>query len=206
MTTATLPARKKIVDSDTELVRAIIAGQTEKFEELVRRYEHRLYSFSRRMCREEADAEDMVQETFLNAFRYLGEFRYETRFKNWLYRIAVSTGLKKKRRSKFAPERELPLDDLETAGAGELNEETPAWARAPLERLLNEELLAVLNEAILALPEKHRIVVVLRDLEGFSTEEAAQILGLSAANVKVRLHRARSFLRDKLRGYFAHGM
>lgn len=206
MTTAALPTRKKVIDSDTELVQAITAGRTDRFGELVKRYEQKLYSFSRRMCREEADAQDLVQETFLSAFRYLNEFRHETRFKNWLYRIAASACIRKHRKSKFAPDREVSLDDFESGELAEFSDQVPEWARAPLDQLLNEELLAMLNDAIHALPEKYRLVIVLRDIEGFSTEEAAQILGLSPANIKVRLHRGRLFLRDRLKGYFEHGV
>jgi RNA polymerase sigma-70 factor (ECF subfamily) len=198
------PNRKTIIDDDTELVQAINAGRTERFPELVRRYEQKLYNFGRRMCRDESDAEDLVQDTFLNVYRYLKDFRYETRFKNWLYRVAANTALKNRRRSKFAPEPELSLEELVRREEAAPAEEVPQWARMPLEQLLNEELLATLHQAIWSLPHKYRIVMVLRDIEEFSTEETAQILNLSGANVKVRLHRARLFLRDRLKGYFGH--
>jgi len=204
MTAEPDPNRKNVVDDDTELVQAINAGDTPRFQELVQRYEHKLYTFGRRMCRDEADAEDLVQDTFLNVYRYLKDFRYETKFKNWLYRVAANTAFKKRRRSKFAREPELPLEEL--AEREELSGpvEVPQWARMPLEQLLNEELLGILRQAIWSLPEKYRIVVILRDIEEFSTEDTAQILNLTPANVKVRLHRARLFLKDKLKGYFGH--
>jgi RNA polymerase sigma-70 factor (ECF subfamily) len=205
MTTAKNPNRKKIKDNDTELIQAINSGQFDLFHDLVKRYEQKLYNFSLRMCRDPSDAEDMVQETFLNVFRYLKDFRYETKFKNWLYRIAASTCIKKRRKSKFAPERELSLEDFIPKDETEAQTQVPNWALMPLDQLLNEELADMINQAILSLPEKYRLVIVLRDLEGFSTAETAQILGLSAANVKVRLHRARLFLREKLKGYFDHG-
>ena len=84
----------------------------------------------------------------------------------------------------------------------EVPDQVPKWALKPLDKLLNDELLDKINQAIFTLPEKYRLVIVLRDIEGFSTAETAQILNLSDANVKVRLHRARLFLRDKLKGYF----
>jgi RNA polymerase sigma-70 factor (ECF subfamily) len=194
--------RKTVRDEDYELIQAINSGRTERFQELVKRYEQRIYNFSRRMCGDETDAEDIVQETFLNAFRYLKDFRHETKFRNWLYRIAASTCIKKRRRSKFAPERELPLSEFEEWEEAQPLTRVPEWARRPLEHLLNEELLDVLHAAIVSLPEPYRVVVILRDMEGFSTEETAQILSLTPANVKVRLHRARVFLREKLKGYF----
>jgi RNA polymerase sigma-70 factor (ECF subfamily) len=193
---------KEIKDKDFELIRAINAGQFDRFPDLVKRYEQKLYNFSFRMCRDATDAEDTVQETFLNVFRYLKDFRYETKFKNWLYRVAASTCIKKRRKSKFAPEREISLDEFYPQGEAEVPDQVPKWAQMPLEKLLNNELLDKISEAIFTLPEKYRLVIVLRDIEGFSTAETAQILSLSDANVKVRLHRARLFLRDKLKGYF----
>jgi RNA polymerase sigma-70 factor (ECF subfamily) len=194
--------RKKIKDKDFELIRAINSGQFDRFPDLVTRYERKLYNFSLRMCRDAADAEDTVQETFLNVFRYLKDFRYETKFKNWLYRVAASTCIKKRRKSKFAPERELSLDEFYPQDETEVPDQVPKWALMPLDKLLNDELLDKINAAIFTLPEKYRLVIVLRDIEGFSTAETAQILNLTDANVKVRLHRARLFLRDKLKGYF----
>jgi len=194
--------RKKIIDEDTELIEAINSGRHELFQELVKRYEQRLYNFGLRMCGDICDAEDLVQDTFLNVFKYLKDFRFETKFKNWLYRIATSTCIKKRRKSKFAPDREISLDDYVPKDNGSVPTDIPDWAQMPLAQLLNEELSIHLKEAILSLPEKYRLVAVLRDLEGFSTAETAQILNLKPSNVKVRLHRARLFLREKLKGYF----
>jgi len=193
---------KKIKDKDFDLIRAINSGQTDKFHDLVKRYEQKLYNFSLRMCRDHSDAEDMIQETFLNVFRYLKDFRYETKFKNWLYKVAASTCIKKRRKSKFAPEKELSLDDFLPANETEVPDHVPDWALMPLDKLLNQELSNTINQEILSLPKKYRLVIVLRDIEGFSTAETAQILSLSPSNVKVRLHRARLYLRDKLKGYF----
>lgn len=196
--------RKKIKDKDFELIRAINSGQFDRFPDLVKRYEQKLYNFSLRMCRDAADAEDTVQETFLNVFKYLKDFRYETKFKNWLYRVAASTCIKRRRKSKFAPERELSLDEFYHQEDAESPNQVPNWALMPLDKLLSNELLDQINQAVFSLPEKYRLVIVLRDIEGFSTAETSQILNVSPANVKVRLHRARLFLRDKLKGYFEH--
>ena len=194
--------RKKIKDKDFELIRAINSGQFDRFPDLVKRYEQKLYNFGLRMCRDAADAEDTVQETFLNVFRYLKNFRYETKFKNWLYRVAASACIKKRRKSKFAPKRELSLDEFLPQDETEVPDQVPRWALMPLDKLLSDELSDKINAAIFTLPEKYRLVIVLRDIEGFSTAETAQILNLSDANVKVRLHRARLFLRDRMKGYF----
>lgn len=196
--------RKKIKDRDTELIEAINSGRHELFEELVKRYEQQLYNFGLRMCGDAYDAEDVVQDTFLNVFRYLKDFRHETKFKNWLYRIGASICIKKRRKSKFAPEREISLDDFLPEENAKGPTDIPNWAQLPLDQVLNEELFQHLKEAILSLPEKYRVIVVLRDVEGFSTAETAQILELRRSNVKVRLHRARLYLRDQLRGYFEY--
>ena len=192
---------QKKIDADSDLIQAIQLGEIERFPELVQRYQRMLYNFGLKMCGEAQDAEDVVQDTFINVFKYLKGFRYETKFKNWLYRIATSTCIKKRRKSKFAPERELSLDDFLPNDAASVEHQTPGWARLPLDQVLNEELGQTLRKAILELPEKYRVVLVLRDIEGFSTEESAGILKLSLANIKVRLHRARLFLREKLKTY-----
>jgi RNA polymerase sigma-70 factor (ECF subfamily) len=202
MTTTKNPKRKIVKDEDFDLIQSINSGQVDGFHDLIKRYEQKLYNFSLRMCRDHSDAEDMVQDTFLNVFRYIKDFRYETKFKNWLYKVAASTCIKKRRKSKFAPEKELSLDEFRPSDEAEPPDQVPEWALMPLDKLLNEELAGVINRGILSIPKKYRMVIVLRDIEGFSTAETAQILGLSPANVKVRLHRARLYLRDKLKGYY----
>jgi len=202
MTTAKNPNRKNVKDNDFDLIRSINSGQVDKFHDLVKRYEQKLYNFSLRMCRDHSDAEDMVQETFLNVFRYLKGFRYETKFKNWLYKVGASTCIKKRRKSKFAPEKELSLEEFRPSDEAEPPDQVPQWALLPLDKLLNEELAGAINQGILSIPKKYRMVIVLRDIEGFSTAETAQILNISPTNVKVRLHRARLYLREQLKGYF----
>ena len=202
MTTEKNPTPQQIKDKDFDLIQAINAGEVDKFQDLVKRYEAKLYNFSLRMCRDPSDAEDMIQDTFLNVFRYLKNFRHETKFKNWLYKVAASTCFKKRRKSKFAPDKELSLEEFLPKDEAEKPDHVPQWALMPLDKLLNEELAGVINKAIITLPKKYRMVILLRDIEGFSTTESAQILNLSPSNVKVRLHRSRLYLRDKLKGYF----
>ena len=191
-----------VEDADTDIIRQIASGHPEKFQELVVRYDRSLYRFGLRLCGEAQDAQDMVQEAFLNAFRYIGSFRHETRFKNWLYKIAANVCFKKRKKQKNTADETLSLDELLKKQGETAPDQTPEWAKAPLERLLNRELSRHLKQAIVSLPENHRMVVVLRDLEGFSTQETAQILGITEANVKVRLHRARLQLRQELGDYF----
>jgi RNA polymerase sigma-70 factor (ECF subfamily) len=196
------PEDRKAVDQDTLLVEAIQAGHSEKFTQLVERYDKALFRFGYKICGNEDEAEELVQDTFLNVLRYLKDFRHETKFRNWLYRIAVSACQKRHRRSKFAPGRELSLDEFLPNEEQAAALQPPLWASKPLDQVLNEELGRLLNEGIGNLPDKYKIVLVLRDVENFSTKETARILNLSPANIKVRLHRARLFLREQIKDYF----
>ncbi len=196
------PLSPKKNDPDVDLIEAVQTGDEAAFSDLVQRYERALYNFGMRVCGEASDAEDIVQETFLNIFRYLKDFRRETKFKNWVFRIAASACFKKRRKSKFAPERELSLDEFLPAEEASVEQQVPQWAALPLDQVLTEEMNRKLQAAILELPEKYRVVLVLRDMEGFSTEETAQILNITPSNVKVRLHRARLFLREQLKSYY----
>ena len=195
---------KKIYDQDSELIKKINSGKQELFESLVLRYEQKLYNFGYRMCGDASDAEDLVQETFLNTFKYLKNFRFETKFKNWLYRVASSICIKKRRKSRHAPDRELSLDEFIPHEDEHMPTAIPGWASLPLDNVLNNELSHIIKEAILSLPKKYRLVIGLRDIEGFSTLETSEILNLTPSNVKVRLHRARLFLREQLKNYFSH--
>jgi RNA polymerase sigma-70 factor, ECF subfamily len=195
--------QKTVNDEDAELVKAINSGRKSLFQVLVKKYEQKLYNFGLRMCGETRDAEDMVQDAFLNAYKYMADFRYEASFKNWLYRIAASACIKKKRKSKFAPQKEISLEEFIPEDKENMPDSLPGWTSEPLEKVLNAELSENIGRSILLLPEKYRIVLVLRDIEGFSTEETARILNIKPASVKVRLHRARLFLKEKLKGYFS---
>ncbi|MFA6008603.1 MAG: RNA polymerase sigma factor [Desulfobacteraceae bacterium] len=187
---------------DLELIDSIHNGRTDLFQRLVEKYQKRIYNFGLKICPNPQDAEDMVQESFINVFRYLKDFRRESSFKNWLYLIASSVCHKMKRKSKFAPERELSLEEFIPDDHDSVKKEIPDWAVEPSERLLNRELSNKIQSAIAELPTDYRLVLVLRDMEGFSTEETAGILHITPANVKVRLHRARLFVRNVLKEYY----
>ncbi|MDM8536435.1 sigma-70 family RNA polymerase sigma factor [Desulfobacterales bacterium HSG17] len=192
-------------DEDQAIVKAALAGNPKAFTEIVHRYQERLYNFGLRMCKNRQDAEDLIQDTFINAFRSLSGFKGKAKFKNWIYTIAANACLKKKRAIRNAPENEVNLEEWHQQTMEQGHHSTvkmPAWADAPLDSLLNEELSAKIRKSIEKLPTKYRLVLLLRDVEGFSTDETAEMLHLSTANVKVRLHRARFYLRDHLKGYF----
>ena len=195
--------KDKVTDTDTALILAIQHGDGARFEELVTRYEGRLYNFGVRICKDRTDAEDLVQETFINIFRYIQDFRRETKFKNWMFRIATGVCHRMRRRSKYAPDRELSLEELLPGDPGSVDTDLPEWAALPIHHVLNRELGDHLKNSVKELPPQYRLVLVLRDMEGFSTDETAEILGITKANVKVRLHRARLFVRNALKGYFS---
>jgi RNA polymerase sigma-70 factor (ECF subfamily) len=181
--------------SDADLVRQAQGGDLNAFEELVNRHERRVYTLARRILRQDQDAEDVTQQTFLSALEHLDGFRNEASFATWLARIATHASLKVIRKRKG-----LPTTSLDDAGEGELPRPQfiADWRESP-ERLVEQRETSQLIEAALAeLDEKHRLVFLLRDVEGLSVKETADALDLSEANVKVRLLRARLQLRERL--------
>ncbi|MFQ5915672.1 MAG: RNA polymerase sigma factor [Nitrospinota bacterium] len=169
-------------------------GEVEAFDEIVLRYQDRVYNLIYRMSWDENEARDLVQETFLQAFRSFGNFRGESNVGTWLHRIAVNIFLKLKRQSRPEFFEPLPVEELELAG-----KEFPTLrSPTPEEALEEKEGRTLLEKAIGKLPEEYRAILVLRDLEGRSAAEVAEILGLSVQAAKSRLHRARVFVRREL--------
>ncbi len=187
---------------DMALVDRFKRGDGAAFEELVSRYEGKLYNMGRRMCGHDEDAKEMLQETFLAAYRSLKDFRGDSKFSVWLFKVAKNFCIKMKRKSVYAPEQELSLDALMPDRIDAEPMMRVDWHRTPAEQLLRKELRGILNEAIGALPPDYRMVFLLRDTEGLETAEVAEILDISQAAVKSRLHRARLFLRKQLDQYF----
>ncbi len=186
--------------SDAELVQQAKAGDLEAFEALTTRYERKVYSLAMRILRQEQDAEDVTQQTFISLLEHLHGFRGEASFSTWLLRIATHAALKILRKR-----RGLPTVSLEAATEPQENFDTiphpeyiADWRQSPEELVHQNEIQRLLEEAFEQLDEKHRLVFLLRDLEGLSVKETAEALGLSEANVKVRLLRARLQLREHL--------
>ena len=184
--------------TDNHLVAQFKAGSMDAMEQIVGRYEERIFTFGMKMCGHPQDAEDITQDTFLSAFRYLQSFRGETKLKNWLFKIAARACFKKRRKKKFEPDREISLESLMEKEASGGKYEIPDWSNDPSDNILRAELKQIIDTAIQSLPPKYRFVFNLRDIEGFNTQETADILGISIQSVKTRLHRARFSMRKKI--------
>lgn len=183
--------------SDTELA-ALRAGDPRAFRALVERYQERLYNFAARMCRHREDAKDVLQDTLLSAARALKDFRGEGKLSTWLFRIAANACRKMRRRGAFEPERELSLEEFMPGPGPEGQLEIADWQDTPDAALERARQREGLEAAIAELPLLYREVLLLRDVEGLSTEATAEALGLTEAAVKTRLHRARLFVRQRL--------
>ncbi|TMQ69272.1 MAG: sigma-70 family RNA polymerase sigma factor [Candidatus Eisenbacteria bacterium] len=185
---------------DEDLVHLAQAGDTRAFDELVRRYQDKVYRLSFKILRHEDDAAEALQDAFLSAFRGIKNFKVESTFSTWLYRIATNAALMKyrKRRDGHVSLEQSQSND-EDAEALQL----PDWTTQPLKDLLDSETREVMEEGVEKLPDELRTVFVLRDVEELSNAEVADILDLTVAAVKSRLHRARILLRDRLSRYFA---
>lgn len=174
---------------DDDVVDRVLAGEVGLFEILMRRYDERLYRVVRSILRDEHEAEDVVQDAYVRAYTHLDQYRGEARFSTWLTKIAVYEAMARAcKRDRFA--------GLDNAAAGRPWESIARSAASPEDDASNAELGAVLQEAIEALPERHRTVFVLRQVEGLDTAETAACLGISPESVRVRLHRARALLRQ----------
>ena len=186
--------------SDSELVARAKAGELAAFEALTNRYEQRVYSLALRMLRHEQDAEDVTQQTFLSALENLSGFRGEASFATWLLRIATHAALKVIRKQKgldtvSLEEMTEPADGYDAIPHPEYIAD---WRQSPEQLVHQNETRRLLDDALASLDEKHRLVFLLRDVEGLSVKETAAALGLSEANTKVRLLRARLQLREQL--------
>ncbi len=168
------------------------------FDKLYRDHVDLMYRFANRLCGETEAAKDLVQETFLNAYRGFNAFRGDAQISTWLYTIASRACLRMRRKRKGEPERELSLDEFIPTSDGEFRLQIPMEGQSPEEALQNKELRQALDAAINKLPKKYKMVLVLRDMEGLSAKEVGTIMGLNERAVKSRLHRARLFVRREL--------
>ncbi len=177
--------------TDNQLLDLARRGDRRAVETLLERHQAQVYRFGMRMCRDPEDAKDVLQDTLLSMARGVGDFRGASSISTWLFRIARSACIKKRRQSKFAPTQERSLDD-DTHGV-ELPLTDPA--QSPEEALASKEIGRALEKAIRTLAPIYREVLLLRDVEGLTAPEAAEVLSVSIATVKSRLHRARLSIR-----------
>jgi len=189
---------------EVELARRLMMGDTEVFDRFVEHFRAKIFQYTWLMCGQREDAEEVAQDTLLKVFESFDQLRQPERVRPWVFRIAKNACLMKRRKSIFAPDRELSLDEFmpsKSHAHGEAKIEIADWSSLPDDRVLQAEMKEVLEGAIAALPENYRSVILLRDMEELSTQETAQVLDLSEDTVKTRLHRARLALRAKLDDY-----
>ena len=202
MSTKTHPYGSEAADPQQALLEGLKAGESEAYEQLLAEYQDKIYRLAWRMTRNDADAEEVVQNVFLQIFRKIDTFEGNSALSTWIYRVTSNAALMLLR------SRKKNTDSLEDAFPrysedGHVEDPEPSWGDLPEERFLSDEALGKVDDAVAKLAPEYRAVFVLRDVEGQSTEEVAEALGLSVSAVKSRLHRARMFLRKRLGDYFA---
>jgi RNA polymerase sigma-70 factor, ECF subfamily len=185
------------------LIRRVQNGEQEKFYELIKPYERRVYMAAFAILRNGADAEEVAQEAFVKAFTHLRQFRAEARFSTWLIQIAVNEA--RMRRRKDHPEIMEPIGEHQDEQGTYTPREFADWREIPSESLERREVREMLLEALASLGAKYREVFVLRDIQQLSIEEVSESLAISRASVKTRLLRARLMLRDLLAPKVASG-
>ena len=186
---------------EVELASAMINGDAGAFDRFVEHFRSKVFSYSWLMCGQREDAEEVAQEALFQAFRNFDQLRDPRNVRPWIFRVAKNACLMKRRKSVFAPERELSLDEflpISKVEGEHRHIEIADWAKLPDQELIDRELQDQLRHAIAELPETYRAVVLLRDVEELSTQETADVLDLSLDVVKTRLHRARLAIRQKL--------
>jgi len=187
-------------DQDLALVHACKSGNAAAFEELVKRYDTKLFRIAQHITHNREDAQDAVQEAFLKVFRKLTQFQENSKFSTWLTRITVNESLMKLRKQRH--NKEFSIDNNFESEDHSLTSELADWARNPEELYRGFELRNILRSELQELQPGLRVVFVLRDTEGLSTEETAEVLESTPVAVKARLWRARLKLRERLSKYF----
>ncbi len=193
----------RVAKDESTLVSEAKAGSYEAFEELVSRYEKKIYRLGMNITGSREDAEEVLQETFLKAFEHLPDFREDARFYTWLVRIAINEGLMKLRKRRTG--REVPIEDAVGEDGEVMPREFTDWKPNPEQLMAQAEMERILQDAARTLSPAFRTVFYLRDVEGLSTEETADLLKISVGAVKARLFRARLRLREELSKVFKQG-
>jgi len=193
-------SQARVAKDESTLVTEAKGGSYEAFEELVSRYEKKIYRLGMNITGSREDAEEVLQETFLKAFEHLPDFREDARFYTWLVRIAINEGLMKLRKRRTG--REVPIEDAVGEDGEVMPREFTDWKPNPEQLTAQAEMERILQDAARTLSPAFRTVFHLRDVEGLSTEETAELLNISVGAVKARLFRARLRLREELSKVF----
>ena len=191
-------------DNEAELARQLVAGAPGAFDRFVEHFRTKIFNYSLLMCGQREDAEEVAQETLLKVFENFDHLREPAKVRPWVFRIAKNACLMKRRKSAFAPHQELSLDSflpVMNHEGEQVKIEIADWSGLPDRQMLQSEMKQVLEGAIADLPENYKSVMLLRDLEELSTQETADVLGVTEDVVKTRLHRARLAVRQKLDEY-----
>jgi RNA polymerase sigma-70 factor (ECF subfamily) len=190
--------------NEVELARDLLAGKADAFDRFVEVFRSKIFQYALMMCGHREDAEEVAQDTLFKVFENFDQLREPQRVRAWVFRIARNACYMKRRKSVFAPTQELSIEDFlphSEQDGGHRRLEIADWSALPDDQVLRSELRDVIQKAIQGLPEIYRAVILLRDVEELSTDEAAQVLDISPESVKTRLHRARLAVRQKLDGY-----
>jgi len=187
---------------EKDLVEALQQHDPKAFEQLISQHGAMLYRVAARIVGQNEETEEVLQETFLAVYEKIHTFNRQAALTTWLYRIAVNKALMRLRARSRSREELLDIGGPQFTEGGQMTREATDWDLSPEDTLLREEALTVLQQGIERLPEAYRTVYVLAEVEGLSQQEIATILDLTVGTVKVRLHRARLFLREALEDYF----
>ena len=187
---------------EEDLVRKFQGGDLEAFDKLAQIYQKKIYGLSFNLTRNQMDAQDVTQEVLLTIYRKVHTFQGKSAFSSWVYRVTLNATYMKLRSKKKDPK--ISIEDMLPSfnGSGYQQEKIQDWSENTESLLFTNETKSVIQKAVDQLPEKEKVVFMLRDVEGLSTEKVGKILDLTIPAVKSRLHRARLFLRKKLSGYF----
>jgi len=185
-------------DRDEEVLKAVQSGEPDAFDRFVRRFGNRIYSFGLRVCNQTEDAEDVYQDTLVAVFRTVESLREPKALTTWLYRVVANACRSRRRKGSFAGNREIPLDELLPHGEPILGGPVMPDGAGPADEVYRRELADALEKSVRDLPHDYRVVWLMRDAEGLSTQETADALEITVPNVKMRLHRARLQLRKQL--------
>ncbi len=188
-----------------EALEILKSGDPQAFEQALATLQSAVYGFGMKVCGNREDAEDTAQETLLRLARQLKDFPNARALAVWLYKVAKTQCLMSRRQSKFAPAQMLSLDALMPPEAERRHGGPKPWQITPEEALLQREFRDHLEQAVLSLPKPYRLVLILRDMEQLDTREVAEVMGISEETTKMRLHRARVYLRNALEKYVKRG-